>query len=98
MRLLFAGTPEVSVPSLRALLGSSHDVVAVQGAEPHGVDVGDRDAGPAQPVLQRLAHPGQHDGVALAAVEAPAQGRVATANAYSKLGLKPPKGAQPELL
>jgi len=26
------------------------------------------------------------------------QGRVATANAYRKLGLKPPSGAQPELL
>ena len=29
MRLLFAGTPEVAVPSLRALLGSRHEVVAV---------------------------------------------------------------------
>lgn len=29
MRLLFAGTPEVAVPSLRALLDSPHDVVAV---------------------------------------------------------------------
>jgi methionyl-tRNA formyltransferase len=29
VRLLFAGTPEVAVPSLRALLGSDHDVVAV---------------------------------------------------------------------
>ena len=29
MRLLFAGTPEVAVPSLRALLDSSHEVVAV---------------------------------------------------------------------
>lgn len=29
MRLLFAGTPEVAVPSLRALLNSEHDVVAV---------------------------------------------------------------------
>lgn len=29
MRLLFAGTPEVALPSLRALLESSHDVVAV---------------------------------------------------------------------
>jgi methionyl-tRNA formyltransferase len=29
VRLLFAGTPEVAVPSLRALLGSSHEVVAV---------------------------------------------------------------------
>lgn len=29
MRLLFAGTPEVAVPSLDALLGSDHDVVAV---------------------------------------------------------------------
>jgi methionyl-tRNA formyltransferase len=29
MRLLFAGTPEVAVPSLRALLASSHEVVAV---------------------------------------------------------------------
>ena len=29
MRLLFAGTPEVAVPSLDALLGSRHEVVAV---------------------------------------------------------------------
>lgn len=29
MRLLFAGTPEVAVPSLEALLGSTHEVVAV---------------------------------------------------------------------
>lgn len=29
MRLVFAGTPEVAVPSLRALLASEHDVVAV---------------------------------------------------------------------
>ncbi|MDQ3383847.1 MAG: methionyl-tRNA formyltransferase [Actinomycetota bacterium] len=29
MRLVFAGTPEVAVPALRALLGSRHDVVAV---------------------------------------------------------------------
>ena len=29
MRLLFAGTPQVAVPSLRALLDSPHDVVAV---------------------------------------------------------------------
>lgn len=29
MRLLFAGTPQVAVPSLRALLDSDHDVVAV---------------------------------------------------------------------
>jgi methionyl-tRNA formyltransferase len=29
MRLVFAGTPDVSVPSLEALCGSSHDVVAV---------------------------------------------------------------------
>jgi methionyl-tRNA formyltransferase len=29
VRLLFAGTPEVAVPSLRALLASSHEVVAV---------------------------------------------------------------------
>ena len=29
MRLLFAGTPEVAVPSLRALLASRHEVVAV---------------------------------------------------------------------
>ncbi|MCC2592953.1 methionyl-tRNA formyltransferase [Tessaracoccus sp. OS52] len=29
MRLVFAGTPEVALPSLEALLGSSHEVVAV---------------------------------------------------------------------
>ncbi|GAA3513140.1 methionyl-tRNA formyltransferase [Georgenia daeguensis] len=29
MRLLFAGTPEVALPSLRALIASDHDVVAV---------------------------------------------------------------------
>src|SRR5580704_6694182 len=29
MRLLFAGTPEVALPSLRALLESEHEVVAV---------------------------------------------------------------------
>ena len=29
MRLLFAGTPEVALPALEALLGSSHEVVAV---------------------------------------------------------------------
>ncbi len=29
MRLVFAGTPEVALPSLRALLDSNHDVVAV---------------------------------------------------------------------
>jgi len=29
VRLVFAGTPEVAVPALRALLGSRHDVVAV---------------------------------------------------------------------
>ncbi|GMA25934.1 hypothetical protein GCM10025864_36930 [Luteimicrobium album] len=28
MRLLFAGTPDVAVPSLEALLGSRHEVVA----------------------------------------------------------------------
>ena len=29
MRLLFAGTPAAAVPSLEALLGSRHEVVAV---------------------------------------------------------------------
>ena len=29
MRLVFAGTPETAVPSLRALLASTHEVVAV---------------------------------------------------------------------
>src|SRR6187549_2321407 len=29
MRLLFAGTPDAAVPSLEALLGSHHEVVAV---------------------------------------------------------------------
>ncbi|MDQ3430741.1 MAG: methionyl-tRNA formyltransferase, partial [Actinomycetota bacterium] len=29
MRLVFAGTPAVALPSLRALLDSAHDVVAV---------------------------------------------------------------------
>src|SRR5688500_12306113 len=29
MRLVFAGTPETAVPSLEALLGSGHEVVAV---------------------------------------------------------------------
>ena len=29
MRLLFAGTPEVALPSLRTLVDSEHDVVAV---------------------------------------------------------------------
>ena len=29
MRVLFAGTPEVALPSLEALLGSRHEVVAV---------------------------------------------------------------------
>ena len=29
MRLVFAGTPEVAVPSLDALLASEHEVVAV---------------------------------------------------------------------
>ena len=29
MRLVFAGTPEVAVPSLDALLASAHEVVAV---------------------------------------------------------------------
>ncbi|MGD9529405.1 MAG: methionyl-tRNA formyltransferase, partial [Pseudonocardia sp.] len=29
MRLLFAGTPEAAVPSLRALLASRHEVVGV---------------------------------------------------------------------
>ncbi|WP_288047910.1 formyltransferase family protein, partial [Nocardia sp.] len=29
MRLVFAGTPETALPSLRALLESSHEVVAV---------------------------------------------------------------------
>ena len=29
MRLVFAGTPEIALPSLRALLASSHEVVAV---------------------------------------------------------------------
>lgn len=29
MRVLFAGTPEVAVPSLRAVLGSRHEVIAV---------------------------------------------------------------------
>ena len=29
MRLLFAGTPEVALPTLEALLASHHDVVAV---------------------------------------------------------------------
>jgi methionyl-tRNA formyltransferase len=29
MRLVFAGTPEVALPSLDALVGSSHEVVGV---------------------------------------------------------------------
>ena len=29
MRLVFAGTPDVAVPSLEALVASSHEVVAV---------------------------------------------------------------------
>ena len=29
MRLVFAGTPEVALPSLEALIGSSHEVVGV---------------------------------------------------------------------
>jgi methionyl-tRNA formyltransferase len=29
MRVLFAGTPETAVPSLEALLGSRHEVIAV---------------------------------------------------------------------
>lgn len=29
MRVVFAGTPAVAVPSLEALLGSAHEVVAV---------------------------------------------------------------------
>ena len=29
MRVLFAGTPEAAVPSLRAILASRHDLVAV---------------------------------------------------------------------
>ena len=29
MRVLFAGTPEAAVPSLRAILASPHEVVAV---------------------------------------------------------------------
>ncbi|HEY7719714.1 MAG TPA: methionyl-tRNA formyltransferase, partial [Pedococcus sp.] len=29
MRLVFAGTPEVALPSLEALLASDHEVVAV---------------------------------------------------------------------
>jgi methionyl-tRNA formyltransferase len=29
LRVLFAGTPEAAVPSLRAVLASRHDVVAV---------------------------------------------------------------------
>ena len=29
MRLVFAGTPQVAVPALEALLGSRHDVAAV---------------------------------------------------------------------
>ena len=46
MRLLFAGTPEVALPALEALLGSTHEVVAVltrpdapagRGTEIHGV-------------------------------------------------------------
>ncbi len=49
MRLVFAGTPEVALPSLRALLGSRHEVVAVvtrpdarsgRGRELHASPVG----------------------------------------------------------
>ena len=29
MRVVFAGTPEVAVPSLQRILGSSHEVLAV---------------------------------------------------------------------
>ena len=36
MRLLFAGTPEVAVPSLEALLQSAHEVVAVLTRPPAG--------------------------------------------------------------
>ena len=41
MRVIFAGTPEVAVPSLRALLDSDHEVVAADAipADRMGLDV-----------------------------------------------------------
>lgn len=51
MRLLFAGTPEVAVPSLEALINSSHEVVAVLTRPP--APAGRGRAAHESPVAQR---------------------------------------------
>lgn len=69
LRLLFAGTPEAAVPSLRALLASRHEVVAVltrpdapagRGRRPHRSPVGALADEAGVPVLtpRRLSEPG----------------------------------------
>jgi methionyl-tRNA formyltransferase len=56
MRLVFAGTPAAAVPSLDALLGSPHDVVAVLTRPDAGSGRGRRLA--ASPVARRAAEAG----------------------------------------
>ncbi|MEO7745146.1 MAG: methionyl-tRNA formyltransferase [Actinomycetota bacterium] len=56
MRLLFAGTPEVALPSLTALLDSSHEVVAVLTRPDAPAGRGRRTA--ASPVAERAAAAG----------------------------------------
>lgn len=56
MRLLFAGTPDVALPSLEALLGSHHEVVAVLTRPDAGVGRGRRMV--ASPVAKRAMEEG----------------------------------------
>ncbi len=58
MRLIFAGTPQVAVPSLRALHGSDHDVVAVVTRPDARVGRGRRlEPSPVKTVAQELGLP-----------------------------------------
>ncbi|MGV2385885.1 MAG UNVERIFIED_CONTAM: methionyl-tRNA formyltransferase, partial [Thermobifida fusca] len=56
MRLVFAGTPEVAVPSLDALLASEHEVVAVVTRPDAAAGRGRRLV--ASPVARRAAEAG----------------------------------------
>lgn len=58
MRLIFAGTPQVAVPSLRALVGSDHEVVAVITRPDAKVGRGRRlEPSPVKVVAQELGLP-----------------------------------------
>ena len=56
MRLVFAGTPQVAVPALDALLDSSHDVVAVLTRPDARAGRGRHEVG--SPIAQRAAQAG----------------------------------------